>query len=290
MKFLCKISVLFSLFSIFGLEAKVNIFAHYFGQPEFVKYQHLFFQKNMLDEYEFFVFEDSSDPLVSEQIKNECQKYGITYIHIPISVFNNPKFSPGSPYVNRYDPSFGCAVATQYIYDNYVVPSEDICVVLDNDIFLVSPFSVERYMGSKAFAYVDQERSNHLASVHYMLPNFLIFNPVIMLEKESLNFNFGTISGNDTDSGGFTHFYLVNHGSSGKTVPKYYLFDTPSELKDRYQSGSPLLFTSQEWSSHSFIDKDLFLHIRMGSNWSKHKNYLQIRRDIETLFNSLLDN
>ena len=32
-------------------EAKVTIFAHYFGQPEFIKYQYSFFKKNMLDEY-----------------------------------------------------------------------------------------------------------------------------------------------------------------------------------------------------------------------------------------------
>lgn len=288
MKFLCKISVLLSLCFVSTVEGKVNIFAHYFGQPEFVKYQHLFFEKNMLDEHQLVIFEDSYDPLVSAAIKRECEKYGVTYVHIPKSVFENPKFPVASSYVDLHSPSFGCAVATQYIYDNYVVPSEDICLILDNDIFLLSPFSIEKYLGTDAFAYSEEVRANDLSSVYYMLPNFLILNPSQMPEKELLNFNLGTILGNNTDSGGFTYFYLWDHRSLGKPFPKYYCFATSSDIKERYFSLSPLLFTSVEWSSHYFIDKDLFLHIRMGSNWSKHPNYRQIRQEVETLFDALL--
>src|ERR1700739_1775215 len=100
MKYLYKISLLFSLLLVSSTEAKVNIFAHYFGQPEFIKYQHLFFKKNMLDEYNFVIFEDSRDPLGSVQISDECKKYGITYVHIPKSVFEYPKLPIISSYVS----------------------------------------------------------------------------------------------------------------------------------------------------------------------------------------------
>jgi hypothetical protein len=289
MKFLYKISILFSLLWVCHLEAKVNIFAHYFGQPEFVKYQHAFFKKNMLDEYEFVIFEDSNDPAISEQIKRECETYGVTYVHIPQAVFKKPKLPVVSSYVDPYAPSFGCAVATQYIYDNYVITSKDVCLILDNDIFLLSPFSVQKYLGSKAFAYSQELRFNESSYVDYMLPNFVIFNPVLMPENETVNFNLGTILGNNTDSGGFTYFYLQKYRSLGRRFPKHYFFETSSKLKERYLSLCPLLFTSQEWSSHCFIERDLFLHIRMGSNWSRHAHYRQIREEIETLFDTLLN-
>src|SRR5690349_18490856 len=100
MNYLYKVSLILicALYSM--LEAKVNIFAHYFGQPEFVKYQYMFFKKNMLDEYELVVFEDSFDPMISEQIRKECEKYNITYVHIPKSVFEGSKFLIGNPNID----------------------------------------------------------------------------------------------------------------------------------------------------------------------------------------------
>lgn len=288
MNYLYKIGFTALLFIAASLDAKVNIFAHYFGQPEFVKYQHTFFQKNLLDDYEFIIFEDSPNPAVSAQIKSECEKYGVAYIHIPRSEFDTPKFLPGSSYVGLHSPSFECAVATQYIYDNYVVSSNDICLILDNDIFLIAPFSIENYIGSNAFAYRIQERANSIASVTYMLPNFIFFNPPFMSEKESLSFNMGTIAGVNTDTGGYTYYYLQDHKSEGKELPIYYLYEESTAFKDRHIEHCPLLFTSQEWSSHSFIENDLFLHLRMGSNWSSHPHYKQIKTEIETLFEALL--
>jgi hypothetical protein len=132
-------------------EAKVTIFTHYFGQPEFIKYQHAFFKKNLLDDYELIVFDDSSNTLVSKEIKNECDKYNIKYIRVPRSVFESPKLPIMDSYVSPSDPSFECAVSIQYIYDNYIVPSKNICLIMDNDIFLIAPFSVEKYLGSVDF-------------------------------------------------------------------------------------------------------------------------------------------
>lgn len=284
-----RIILCFFLVSAFSLlEAKVNIFAHYFGQPEFIKYQYLFFKQNLLDEYEFVVFEDSSDPEVSEQIQNECKKYNIKYVHIPDLVFKEPKLPIRDEYVGLGAPSFQCAVATQYIYDNYVIPSENICLILDNDIFLLSPFSIEKYLGASPFSYAREEKRNGDERVFYMLPNFVIFNPSLMPEKERLDFNLGTIQGTRTDSGGYTHFYLLDYAFLGSEIPKYYLFQTSSDLKDRFGVEYPLLFNSEEWAAHYFLRKDAFLHMRMGSNWSQHPNYPEMKRELTSFFERLL--
>lgn len=272
------------------LEAKVNVFAHYFGQPEFVKYQHLFFSRNLIDEYEFFVFEDSNDPEISEQIQKKCKKYGVKYIHIPSSVFETPKLPINDWYISLNAPSFQCAVATQYIYDNYVILSQDICLILDNDIFLLSPFSIEKYLGGHSFSYVKEERSSSDHVVSYMLPNFIILNPSMMPEKERLDFNLGTILEIHTDSGGFTYFYLLDYGFLGSEMPRYYLCKTSSDLKERFGDQCPMLFNSTEWLSHCFLEKDAFLHIRMGSNWSQHPQYPQMREEIALFFEKLLEN
>ncbi len=278
------------VFLLSALEAKVMIYAHYFGQPEFIKYQHQLFKKNMLDEYEFVVFEDARDSTVSLAIQHECSKYGIRYIHISRDVFDNPKF-PLNPLVNKNSASFECSVATQYIYDNYVVPSKDICMILDNDIFLLSSFCVESYLNDSAFSYVLQVRGTGDNSVSYMLPNFLIFNSAILPEREQLSFNMGQILGNDTDSGGYSYFYLRNHMSIGKPISMYYLWEISpavSTLKALFNEKCPLLFNSQEWSSHFFIQNDSFLHIRMGSNWSNHPNYKKMMQEVTSCFDELL--
>lgn len=277
----------FLLLALMGAtaHAKVTIFSHYFGQPEFIKYQHLFFEKNMLDDYEFVVVEDSKDKKVSKKIRNECQKYGIQYIHVPRSAFESPKLPIVDAYVGLGSPSFECSVCVQYIYDNYVIPSKDICMIIDNDIFLLSPLSVEKYLESTPFAYVHQLKGG---VVEYMLPNFLIFNPPYMPEKERLNFNLGAIMGVNTDSGGYTHFYLQDHKDKGKIIPIHYLYNTPSPLKERFRADYPRLFNSENWSSHYFIGPEAFLHIRMGSNWSNNSQYSKMIKEVRHFFDHLL--
>ena len=281
--------ICFLLVAIFSfLEAKVSVFAHYFGQPEFIQYQHLFFKRNLLDDYELVVFEDSNDPDISEQIRNECEKYDIRYVHIPRSVFEEPKLPITDWYIGLGAPSFQCAVATQYIYDHYVVPSKNVCLILDNDIFLLSPFSIETYLGSHAFSYAREDKAGPDHMVYYMLPNFVIFNPSIMPEKERLDFNMGTVRGVHTDSGGYTYFYLLDYASLGKEMSRSYLWATSSNLKDRFGAQCPLVFSSEEWLVHYFLEKDTFLHMRMGSNWSKHPKYFQMKQELSSLFETLL--
>lgn len=279
---------LFFIATLSLAEAKVSVFAHYFGQPEFVKYQYLFFKHNLLDDYEFVVFEDSNNSDVSEQIRKECEKYDIKYIHIPQSVFEHPKIPIKNSYISLNAPSFQCCVATQYIYDNYVVASPNVCLILDNDIFLISPFSIENHLGSHSFSYVHEIKRHADLSVSYMLPNFIILNPSIMPEKERLDFNMGTILDIPTDSGGYTYYYLLDYAHLGSQIPRYCLHNTPSKIKDHFSAACPLMFHSIEWSSHYFLKPETFLHIRMGSNWSNHPKYSQMTQEIHTLFESLL--
>lgn len=265
-------------------EAKITIFAHYFGQPEFIKYQCELFKKNLLDDYELIVIEDSNNELVSKQIKEECDQYNIQYIHIPRSEFKVPKLPIMGNYVNINSSSFECCIAVQYIYDNYVLPSKNICMIIDNDVFLLSPFSIKEYLGSFSFSYIPQQRG----LINYMLPNFIILNPSRMPKKESLNFNMGTISGYNTDSGGYTHFYLQNYKNLGQPISEYPLYYMDSPLKQNFLDACTLLFTSRSWGSNYFVDKDIFLHLRMGSNWSNDSDYQQIKNEAFDLFDKLL--
>ncbi len=290
MSYLWLINCLFLFLFSSPLEAKVILFAHYFGQPEFVKYQHLLFKKNLLDDYNLVIVEDSNNPQISEEIKNECEKYGIEYLHIPRSVFEKPKLPILDAYVGFSSPSFECAVATQYIYDNYIVDSSDICFILDNDIFLLSPFSIHQYLEEKSFAYVKDIRGSDSNLIFYMLPNFAIFNPAQMTNKDQLNFNLGMIGQHRTDSGGYTYYYLRDHVADGKEMAIYHLHSTSSKFKTLFESVCPLLFHSKSWGSYYLIEKDLFLHIRMGSNWSNDTRYPQMKAEVATFLDSILAN
>ena len=272
-------------------EAKVTIFTHYFGQPEFIKYQHAFFKKNLLDDYELIVFDDSNDALVSKEIKNECDKHNIKYIRVPRSVFEYPKLPIISSYVEPASPSFECSISIQYIYDNYVSDSQNICLIMDNDIFLIAPFSVEKHLGQSSFSYIHQSRGTFQSNkiIDYMLPNFLILNPSKMPEKDTLNFNLGTIEGNNTDSGGFTYFYLKKYRDLGQKIFAVHSFyDDTSPLKQKFINVCPILFTMISWGTHYFINDETFLHLRMGSNWSRHHFYQDILNEMSLLFDQLL--
>lgn len=280
--------ILLSVFTVTMVETKVTIFARYFGQPEFIKYQNDFFKKNLQDEYEFIVIEESNNVISAAEIRDECKRNGVTCIHIPRSEFECPKLTIKDTYVALSSPSFECCVSIQYIYDQYVASCKNTCLILDNDIFLISPFSIEKYLGSASFAYVNQEKGVFPNSTSYMLANFLILNPLRMPEKERLDFNMGTILGNNTDSGGYTYFYLRDYKDLGRTIPIKNLHETNSLLKEQFIDRCPQLFTSEKWRSHYFIDKEVFLHIRMGSNWSGDRDYNKVMDEVIFLFDQLL--
>jgi len=147
----------------------------------------------------------------------------------------------------------------------------------------------QQSLGTSPFSYVLE--SNGV--VDYMLPNFLILNPSKMPEKENLNFNFGTIEANRTDSGGFTHFYLKKYRDLGKIIFRHCFYDDVSPLKKKFLNECPVLFTMKEWKTHyfidnDFVDKETFLHLRMGSNWSQNSAYSSVINEMTFLFDQLL--
>lgn len=113
-----------------------------------------------------------------------------------------------------------------------------------------------------------------------------------MIDKDLLNFNMGTILGSNTDSGGYTYFYLNNHNAEGIPIDMFYLYSISSndyDLKYQFNKRCPFLFNSMEWSSHFFVCPDTFLHIRMGSNWSKHPRYADMIAEVNLFFSELLN-
>ena len=268
-------------------QAKVYLYLHYFNCPEFLQYQVASFNKFLEDDFQITVYNDAIDQELNDFIEYECARLKVNHIRVPPWVWEKPYLDNSH---GLGGASFDCVCSIQWLYDTEVRHSEDVCVLLDNDMFLIQPASFETELGEFAFAFFPQHKSekNEEQSfegkkyIEYMLPNFLILKPSAMPENYTMDFNLGPIEGINTDSGGKTYYYLKKYGEYG--LKRYELnlftlkshvysenFDYPITFLDQFVFKYPLLF-DEPWRCHTLMDQKLF-HLRMGSNWSCHPEY-----------------
>ena len=58
---------------------KTSVITVAFNQPEFIEYQYNLLKKFFKNDFEFFVYNNSIDEKISNDIKNKCDKNKIKY-------------------------------------------------------------------------------------------------------------------------------------------------------------------------------------------------------------------
>jgi hypothetical protein len=127
-------------------------------------------------------------------------------------------------------------------------------------------------------------------------------------DKETLNFNCGSVNGASVDSGGHTYEYLISHPNvrlknadelfsytlscPDRFAPDHMIDKTPIEEQEaRYLrfgfNKKEINFLFQRPHTINFALNNHFLHYRAGSNYDNQTNDYELRKSI--LINKFID-
>lgn len=275
----------FLLFITFSLSAKVLIITHSFNRPDFIEIHHKTFKKFLQDDYEYIVFNDAYEHTAEkEQIVATCQKLGIQCIRIPPELHSlNGRFTAGDRHMDNI----------QYALDKIGYKHDGIVMLIDSDMFLLAPLSVENLMKNCDIAGEIQGRGNSETEIRYISPVLALMNMQRLPNKETISFEGGYIAGFACDVGAHTYYYFKNNpsvrtyffGAIHIGLLKHHLKcnkcvqmtcpECVKKLKEELKFTDNIIKFIQNCPDNiEFYLNGTFLHYRGGSNWdSKPSQY-----------------
>ncbi len=196
----------FILFIPLYTHSYVLIITHNYNRPDFIELQDKAFKKFLKDDYRYVVFNDATSEEMRKKIEETCKKLNIECIQIPQEIHSRP-YLPREPN-ERINASIRHANVVMYSLDFMGFDHDGIVFIVDSDILLIRPFSIEKYMKDKDIAARINRPHN---KAYYCSPLFCILNMSKLPDKKTLNFNCGTINGTGGDTGAWSYYYLKNH-------------------------------------------------------------------------------
>lgn len=218
-----------------------------YNSLETIKVQLEYLDKNLRDEYQYIVCDNSSDTQESKKIENFCKQSEVGYIRLL-----------GNPY-NGVDASKSHGLAINWMYRHVVKPSSARYFgTIDHDIFPIKKTSIiNKLRNSKVFGHT-QVRGDSW----YLWPGFSFFNRMLVGKKK---FNFMPVEGLDTGGGNWESiFRLINKSQVSKPVHKYI----------KYKDGDTIQSTSMEKIGD-------WLHLINSSGWRDGKKKVRIAQLIQ---------
>ncbi len=281
-------------FFCFGLQVslfaeKILIITSAYNRPDFIEIQHKTFQKFLHDEYEFIVFNDARDSSMQNAIHSTCEKLGITCVDIPQEIHDLP-YLERSPGEDFHAPAVRNANVVQYALQHSGYNHDGIVAIVDSDMFLVRPFSIQNYLDGYALGGVPQSKDGQHAHIHYLWIGLAFLDMRNLPEKELINFNCGRIDEVGVDAGGYTHYYLQKYPYT--KIREFFSFHTSTVTCakcirnnnqnlckhngadfQRYGLDDQLIKELQSGLGNvEFFIDGVFFHYRGGSNWDRKKD------------------
>lgn len=227
---------------------KVKIYTYADKRPDFIELQLKTLNFFLEDDFEYIVFNNGSNDNLRNQIQYMCKILRIKQIYV-----ENPK---------HREPTIACAYPIQWSFHELIKhDSGCISCIIDSDMFLLKPFSIEKCMTDYSIAAVEQVRGH----VTYLWNGIIFMNIDELPNKENMNFMFGNIEGENTDVGGHLYYWLKEnpelkrkniHNTSHICAERNNLECLPQKIVERYDSSF-----KYELYEHAF------LHYGRGSNW-----------------------
>lgn len=284
------------------IQAKVLIITHNYNRPEFIEIQYKTFKHFLQDEYEFVVFNDANTADMHHQIAAMCESLHIRSVAIPQKIHDKP-YLPRLPGDSYHRPNVRHANVLQYSLDVLGFEFDGIVAIVDSDLFLVKPMSINAYMADCDIA---AGQRGVPGNIFYFWPGIVFLKMNELPDKKSMNFNCGSINGQNVDSGGWTHYYLSKHpklrikwinelmagvlfcpdrfcpvSAAGSIVEEV------TALRKMGFDEEQIKFLQQKPDSIEFFCENRFLHYRAGTNYDNQSDqYLAYKRN---LINTYLD-
>lgn len=246
-----------------SLEAKVLIITHSYNRPDFIEIQSKTFQKFLKDEYEFVVFNDAPQEAMSQLITTTCANLNIPCIRIPQSIHT-------APYLAReanddfQNPAIRCANVVQYSLDVLGFDHDGVVMIIDADMFLIKPFSIQEYFIHYQLSGVPQKREH----VNYIWNGLVFFNMNTLPDRDSIDFNCKKVEGVAVDVGGNVYFYLKKHPELKLSLIYNDYINKWTSLSEPQMAHENIRYLFElNPNNIEFLLDYSFLHYRSGTNW-----------------------
>lgn len=293
------------------------VFTTAFNRPDFIELQYRLFEKFLEDEYEFWVISDANTPELRTRMKNTCDRLGIPCIQVPQEIHDQP-YLPRGPDDNYNNPNVRHCNSVQWAWDHFFSRHDGPVMVIDSDMFLIRPFSIEKTLENKHLAGVfwGTVDSSTGKPYSYLWLALILFNNALLPERNTLCFNCGALPGTQAicDSGGWTSLYLSKFRDCLSLHHLDYVqghhffcpyryapielqnFDhlTPDEIRQNLTARG---FTEQEIQlvlkkpyTIELLGNNHFLHYRAGTNYEKYSDQFISEKDkiLQEFFENLL--
>lgn len=246
----------------------VQIFTSVVNRPQFLELQVELFSKFLENDYQFHVVYDNGiDKSILEKFEHVCQN-------------NNLILHKADDFVIHKNPSTCISKVVKWIYDELLVKiyHDDICMIVDSDMFLIDKFNVENYISEYLIAGIPQHRGH----VKYITNQLMIFNmkEIIKIDK-NIDFMDGTVENQHVDSCGEMHYWIKKNNINLKEVSTIY----PTHFNE-IELQDPNITNGINFELYD----EIFLHYRAGSNWfSKWKENEDPLLEKEKIFNQVIE-
>lgn len=181
-----------------------------FNKPEFIEIQYRTLKKYLLDDFDYFVFNDAMTNSSYEcLIKDICEKFKIHHIRYPQEF--HTKYDKLFP--NIHPAPIRQTDVIQYAFEKFFYNHDDILVIIDSDIFFTHEVSLRDRMTNYdvlALPFPSKISNEHKVISSCIFPSsmFMCLKVKILPKKEGIKFNTGYIGSAFIDSFGFLQFYF----------------------------------------------------------------------------------
>ena len=226
----------------------IHIYSIQYNKPEFIYLQKKSFNK-FIKNFKFTVIDNSVDDNISSEIKNICKNIDIDLI-IPQN-----KFDSRLNGLHGLSHEIGVNTFLNELKNNH--NTNDIVILLDHDVFLISDLSkILNKIMEYSILTIKQTREH----IYYIWPGLAIFNLKNCININEISLNGAQLingvwepidNGVFTDVGGHSFHYLKK-------------YEKEINLRDISE------ICAQSFDEIS--DKHIFYHFHDGSQWSKYSD------------------
>lgn len=226
----------------------IYIYSIHYNKPEFIELQKKSFDR-FTQGYEFVIIDNSIDSEVSSAIGKVCSSLGLSVVGVP------------NRYDSRKDRFHGLSHETgvncflNLLKKNH--DKEDIVMLLDHDVFLISDMSKILEIAKKSSVLTIKQRVDH---IYYLWPGLTIFNLKNCPDIEEISLNGCEKNGNSwipidggvfTDVGGHSYHYLRKYEKEIELI----------DIREYFVEGT-----------NKINEQHVFYHFLAGSQWNGGSN------------------
>ena len=221
--------------------------------------------KYLKDDYEFIVFNDSSDPKIHKDIQTIAEYNKAKHVKVPQTMHK------------CFNPSGGYAETLNWSVHEYAAIGDfDIIVLTHTDIFPICQISMSEILGNYIVASTTEFRKIGDIGVSYLYPAFTIINMKSLKQIGVHELDFGLAPGVDT--GGKTKDFIAKYPNSVKLLPNYQAYYFLRTLNDNESLAKyfkeDLDITRVAGLSSGWISEGGMYHYMCGSAWNANENSL----------------